>query len=295
MPQLDLPRPALPDRPADGHKGTFGTLIVVGGSCAMLGAPALTAMSGLRGGTGLLRLAVPCDVLGHCLTIEPAATGFPLPMRGGELDGEAAAESLLDQIDHKSVLAVGPGLGVGRAQQQLIEPLIRNVTRPMIVDADGLNNLAHLSRFHRPADAAPWLLTPHPGEYIRLAQAAGIDADPIAPEARAEAAEQLARYYEAVVVLKGSGTIIAGPDGHVINRTGNPALATAGSGDVLMGLIGALVAQGLEPFDAARLGVHLHGLAGDLWAEQYGPRGLTAVDLARSLPRAMTQYAEQPA
>jgi NAD(P)H-hydrate epimerase len=282
----------LPDRPADGHKGTFGTLIIVGGSCAMLGAPALAAMAGLRGGAGLVRLAVPCDVLGHCLTIEPAATGLPLPTRGGELDGEAAAQTVLDNIDHKTVLAIGPGLGTGRAQQRLIEKLIDTATRPVVVDADGLNNLAQLSRSDRPGQAPPLVLTPHPGEYRRLAEAAGIDADPVDPATRPDAAEQLARHYQAVVVLKGRNTIIARHDGHVINQTGNPALATAGSGDVLTGLIGALIAQGLDCFDAARLGVALHGLAGDCWATQYGRRGLTAADLARQLPEAMNHWIE---
>ena len=277
--------PALPTRPEHAHKGTFGTVIVVGGCGTMIGAPALCARAALRSGVGLVKIACPPSILPHVLTIEPSATGIALPSEPGE------AIAQLEQADphHKAVLAVGPGLGTSAVRGELIEALL-NGRRPVVLDADGLNLLA--KRVEQQADppriTAPLLLTPHPGEYRRLAEALRLNADPIDADERGHAASLLARRFNATVVLKGQHTVISDGENVAINPTGNPALATAGSGDVLTGLIASLIAQGMTPFDAAQLGAYLHGKAADQWAQQHGNRGLRAIELADQLPLAFT-------
>lgn len=279
----DIPR--LPGRPADGHKGTFGTVIVVGGSDTMIGAPALCARAALRSGVGLVRVACPLAVLPHVLTIEPSATGIAL---GNEPDDVLAQLDLADP-GHKAVLAVGPGLGQGSVRGELIEALLVG-PRSVVLDADGLNLLA---KSKRAIDAAAGrtaglILTPHPGEYQRLAKALALDADPVDPDRRVDAASQLAQHLRATVVLKGQHSVIADSHQYAINNTGNPALATAGSGDVLTGLIASLLAQGMAPFSAAQLGAYLHGSAADQWAKQHATSGLRAIELADQLPLAFS-------
>ena len=281
----NIPQP--PPRPDDAHKGTFGTVIVVGGCDTMIGAPALCARAALRSGVGLVKIACSPTVLPFVLTIEPGATGVAI----GEEPGEALAQLELADPNKKAVLAVGPGLGQDPLRGELVEALLSGQRR-IVLDADGLNLLAmrikkccQLTQ-HR----APLVLTPHPGEYSRLAAALHIDADPTGDDGqRARAASLLAQHMHAVVLLKGQRTIIADGQHTFINTTGNPALATAGSGDVLTGLIAALIAQGMQPLGAARLGAHAHGLAADLWAKQHGNRGLRAIELADQLPTALTQ------
>ncbi len=281
--------PALLQRPVDGHKGTFGTVVVVGGSWNMVGAPALAAGAALRSGCGLAKIAAPTRVVPFCLSIEPCATGIALP---GPRE-RVQPFSVIDQSARQSdVLAVGPGMGIGPWQAHLVEAILGQ-PRSVVLDADGLNNLAaHFERFRQPH--CPLVITPHPGEAQRLAEAIGIRFDPISHEGRADAAIQLAEACHAVVVLKGNHTVVT--DGaHVhVNETGNVALATAGSGDVLTGLVASLIAQGMGAFEGAALGAHLHGLAGDLWAEQHGPMGMTARELLALVPQAFTRYASGP-
>lgn len=286
----------LPARPADGHKGTFGTVIVVGGSRTMIGAPALCARAALRGGTGLVKIATLPAVLPHTLTIEPAATGIALDFE----HDPAAAMAMLDDADPdgRAVLAIGPGWGQASEAAQLLA-LLLDSPRTMVLDADGLNLLASMlrkdTRAARPQGAAardpktgPRVLTPHPGEFRRLADAVGLDADPVGEEHRPTAAATLCtRLGVDVVLLKGRHTVVSDGRRVYINATGNPALATAGSGDVLTGLIAALLAQGVPCFDAAAWGAHLHGLAADGWARQHGLSGLHAVDLIDALPDVM--------
>ena len=287
--------PPPPARPDDGHKGTFGTVIVVGGSAAMPHAPAICARAAFRSGCGLVKLAAYADVLPAALLTEPSATGIRLDSQDRR-DGELAALDAADP-DQRAVLAVGPGLGGspadgpgsgggGGGDRHRIERLVVSLLhghRPVVMDADALNLLAATGQRHAPT-GPPCVLTPHPGEYRRLARAAGIEQDPIAAESRPAAAEQLARFHHAVVVLKGHRTVVSDGRRSYINPTGNPALATAGTGDVLTGVIAALMAQGLEPFDAAGLGVELHGAAGDAWAKRHGVSGLLARELADELP-----------
>jgi NAD(P)H-hydrate epimerase len=272
-----------PPRPADGHKGTFGTVIVVGGCDTMIGAPALCARAALRSGVGLVKIACPAKILPHVLTIEPSATGIAL----GNEPEDALAQIELADPDQKAVLAVGPGLGQENVRGELVAALLQG-PRAMVLDADGLNLLAKRIREIEPQEHAPLVLTPHPGEYRRLADALGIEANPVDPDLRVHATAQLASQLNAIVVLKGQNSVIADPEHYAINRTGNPVLATAGSGDVLTGTIASLIAQGMLPFDAARLGAHVHGAAADQWAKQRGCRGLRAIELADELSAAIS-------
>ncbi len=277
--------PAVPERPDDGHKGTFGTVVVVGGSATMLGAPALCATAALRAGAGLVKLASEERWLPWLLTMQPGATGMHLEALD-ELEAEAG-----------TVLAVGPGMGQGEPQRRLVAQVLGS-DHAMVLDADGLNALAALKRHASPqawrdaGDAAKQrrselVVTPHPGEFRRLAEAFEIDGDPTDPHQRPTAAAALARALGAVVLLKGPHTIIT--DGRRVyrNPTGNPALGTGGCGDVLTGLIAALMAQGMPGFEAAALGAYLHGDAADAWAADHGPAGLLAMELAHQIPAAL--------
>lgn len=274
--------PPIPDRPADAHKGTFGTVIVVGGSATMIGAPALCASAALRAGAGLVKIAAKPDVLPHAIVIEPGATGIAL----GDL------RAALDETDPgaKAVLAVGPGLGQSPEAAQWVKYLLRQ-PRAMVLDADGLNLLTRMGKARPEGGVSPdrLVLTPHPGEFSRLAAALKITLSPTDADERPRAAAALASAHRAVVVLKGRHSVIADGRRTTVNRTGNPALATAGTGDVLTGVIASLMAQGMTGYDAAVLGAHLHGLAADLWARSNGPVGLTARDLASLIPKAIAE------
>jgi len=270
--------PPLPPREPSGHKGTFGTVCVLGGQAAppnvMIGGPAFTAMAALRAGAGLAVLAVPAPIMSSALVIAPSATGLALPVTEGDhVVVPSAIAALLDQHLPKD-----------RPQQQILVRLLSTVAIPMVIDADGLNALAAVPGFQGDFRGAA-VLTPHPGEFRRLAANLGIDADPVDPGSRTDAAEQLARRLGCVVVLKGAGTVVTDGIRTNVNETGNVVLATAGTGDVLTGVIASIVAQvsrgGGDPdlFDCARLGVHLHGLAADLWAAERGFTGMTAADL----------------
>ena len=283
------PIPPPPPRPDDAHKGTFGTVIIVGGCATMIGAPAICARAALRAGAGLVKVACPAEVLPFVLAIEPSATGIAL---GGEPE-DALAQIELADPQQKAVLAIGPGLGQDAVQGELVMALLAGPRR-VVLDADGLNLLAaHFSKkvsdtFLGDASRAPLVLTPHPGEYGRLAAALELDADPTGDDAECgRAAALLSQRLQCVVLLKGQRTVIAEGERAALNTTGNPALATAGSGDVLTGLIASLIAQGMKPFDAAVLSAHAHGQAADQWAKQHGQRGLRAVELADLLPASL--------
>lgn len=277
--------PPVPARPADAHKGTFGTVIVVGGCATMIGAPALCATAALRSGAGLVKIAAPPGVLPVAIEIEPGATGVIVSQN----DTENTLFNL-DQADpnRHAVLAVGPGMGQSETSAQLVDQLLGD-DRIMVLDADGLNVLAGMNT-PRPTPGPPLVMTPHPGEFLRLGKPLGIKASPTDPATRPAAATELAHAHHAVVVLKGQHSVVSDGDHVYVNRTGNPALATAGCGDVLTGLIAALIAQRMTPFDAAVLGVYLHGLASDLWSAKYGPSGLTARDLANLLPEVFNRH-----
>jgi len=275
--------PRLLPRRRDAHKGDFGTVLLIGGSRGMTGAITLAGMAALRGGAGLVRLAVPDVCLQTVAAHEPSYMTAPLPSDGAGRIAAEAYEQILSLAETATVVGCGPGLGRCWDLDQLVCRLYQELAKPMVVDADGLNALAaDPDVLAQPA--GPRILTPHPGEFARLIGRR------LETEARRAAAVDLASRCRVVVVLKGFQTLITDGTRQAVNPTGNPGMATGGSGDVLTGLVAALAAQGLEPFDAARLGVYLHGLAGDLAAAELGEVSLIASDLVRYLPKAFCQY-----
>ncbi len=296
MTQLITTTPPPPPRPANAHKGTFGTVIITGGSNTMIGATALAASAALRSGAGLAKIATPQNILPFCLTIEPSATGIPLPINYNPNELQQLPPQLNNAVkpstttNHPTIaLAVGPGMSIGPGQQLLIDHILREKC-PTVLDADALNNLA-TSQSPTHLTHPQTILTPHPGEFIRLAKSVSSTLDPTDPDQRCQAAENLAAKYNSVVVLKGKNTVVTDATKTYINTTGNPALATAGTGDILTGIIAALLAQNLTPLDAASLAVYIHGLAADIWAKSHGQSGLTAQNLADLLPHTFHQYA----
>ncbi len=277
---LEEARAVAKSRPPAGHKGTFGHLLCIGGSRGKAGAAALMAHGGLRSGCGLVTVAAPASVQEALAIKLTEAMTAPLPEEEGEF-APSSAQALSPLLHRKRSVALGPGMGTGPGALALVEWLAGNCTLPVVADADALNCLA--GRLHLLQGASsPWVLTPHPGEMARLVGASV----PEIKEDRMAAALHLARETGAVVVLKGAATVTAAPEGPLsINDSGNSGMATGGMGDVLTWIIGGLLAQGLAPYDAARLGVFVHGLSGDLLARLKGPMGYTAQELAQGLPR----------
>ncbi|MFM7201811.1 MAG: NAD(P)H-hydrate dehydratase [Myxococcota bacterium] len=272
----------LPSRPRAGHKGTFGHVAVVAGSKGKGGAAVLTAHAALRAGAGLVTLLTPRSTLPTLAGIGPELMVEPIEDQGmGHFQPEALPE-LVRHLQGKSAVALGPGLSAGPAVRATVEGLLQALQLPMVLDADGLNVLqGQLERLqHIPGRL---ILTPHPGEAARLL---GWSTAEVGHQ-RPDAARLLARQAHQVVVLKGARSVIAAPDGRLsINSTGNSGMATGGSGDVLTGVLAGLLAQGLEPEDAACVGVFAHGLAGDLQAEVQGQRALVAGDVVAGLGHA---------
>ncbi|ABU57612.1 NAD(P)H-hydrate epimerase [Roseiflexus castenholzii] len=315
----DLARSLLPPRPPDSHKGTFGKALVVAGSVHYPGAASLASAGAARVGAGLVTLAVGRSQLVGPGRI-PEVTLHPLPEAEWGVLGDAAADEMLAILGDYQALLVGPGLGREKATRAFFERLLglqsprhrgqigfRIATagsekaavkqRPelpfTVIDADGLNILADLIHHPEPSNAAfgaVWdrlpmgrcVLTPHPGEMRRLLGVEQIAEHPV------DVAKDAAARWKQIVVLKGATTVIADPEGRVrVNDGGNPALATAGTGDVLAGAIAGLLAQGLKPFDAATLGVYLHSAAGRLVRDELGDMGTLAGDLLPRLPLAI--------
>jgi NAD(P)H-hydrate epimerase len=276
--------PQLPPRAPDSHKGSFGRVLVVAGSRGMAGAAVLCASAALRGGAGLVRLAVPREIGPIVAAANPCYLTALLPQdEDGQLDAQAEMD-LLALAQANQVVALGPGLGLGKAVTAVVTEAVAGVQVPLVLDADGLNAVAHDTGCLR-RRPAPTVLTPHPGEMARLAR---MDLSELQVR-REDVAVRFAAEHGVVLVLKGHGTVVSDGRRVYTNSTGNPGLATGGTGDVLTGLIAALVAQGLDPFDAAQLGVHLHGLAGDLARDDLGEVSLIASDLLTYLPRAFRQ------
>jgi len=276
--------PALTSRALTSHKGDFGRVLLVGGSRGMSGAVALAGMAALRSGAGLVTLAVPDVCLDVIACMAPEYMTVPLPTdTEGRITG-AAVERIRDLAQTATVVGMGPGLGRSQQLDRLVPAIVSNVDLPMVVDADGLNALASAQP---PIDlglrqrATPVILTPHPGEFRRLTT------QPENSLAQLRAcAPAFAQQHNAIVLLKGHRTLITDGTQSVENTTGNPGMATGGAGDVLTGIIAALLGQGLAPFDAAQLGAHVHGVAGDLAADKLGQTSLIAGDLVDHLPAA---------
>ena len=285
-PTASIVVPRLAPRSADSHKGTFGRVLVVAGSRGMSGAAVLCGSAALRGGAGLVQVAVPGEILPTVAAGNPCYMTAPFAQDVRGRLAAAAADEIVELANNwADVVAVGPGLGQSDAMPALMTALFDRSGKPLVIDADGLNALARL-----PADAwrdrrHPIVLTPHPGEFARLC---GRSTDEVRGR-RADLALAYAADHRMTLVLKGHCTLVTDGQSLYSNTTGNPGMATGGTGDVLTGLIAALIGQKLEPFDAAILGVWVHGRAGDLAAGQLGQTAMIATDLLACLPDALRE------
>ena len=277
--------PRLPRRKSDSHKGDFGRVLIVGGSRGMVGAPALAASAALRAGAGLVKMALPDCIQLTTAALEPCATSLALPDTPAGTFSLAAIGKIISAAKDHDVIAIGPGLDQSAALTKLLAAVIALPNKPVVIDADGLNNLARIKAWPKKV-RAKLILTPHPGEAKRLWSGLSKSAW---PKDRQAAALALARACRQTVVLKGAGTIVTDGSRVYKNTTGNPGLATGGTGDVLTGILAALLGQGMSLFDSAVLGVYVHGRAGDLAAEMVGQVSLTATDLLEVLPDALRQ------
>lgn len=279
-------RSRLPKGKADGHKGDFGKVGIGAGSIGFTGAPTLAAKAAARSGAGLVFLHVPESIYPIEAVKNTEAMVFPLPCDGKELS-PAAAQVLLPKLQSYDACLIGPGLGQSDGARAVVEAAVSGISAPLVLDADGLNLLGtHIDECR--TRKIPAVLTPHEGEFKRL----GGD---LAGKDRISAARDFAVEHGCVLVLKGRGTVIACPDGTAfLNPTGNAGMAKGGSGDVLSGVILALLGQGMSPEDGAVAAVYLHGRAGDLCAAQWGQRGMLPSDLIEMLPQAFGEMDGNP-
>lgn len=275
---------ALPPRAEDSHKGTYGHVLVLAGALGKSGAAMVCGRASLRAGAGLATIASPAPALATNLAQTPELMTEPLPDdEGAWRFSSDEAPRLLGAFDGKDALVFGPGVGVTPATRALTEWLIASSPVPLVIDADGLNCLAKEIHWLE-KKRSPIVLTPHPGEMARLGPSSTTEVQ----ENRMDAARRLAETYGVTVVLKGARTLIADPQGIVtINPTGNPGMASGGMGDCLAGMVGSLIAQGVEPTEAAEVAVFWHGLAADRVAARRGEAGLLASDVIDELPPAL--------
>lgn len=282
----EIVRNIMPVRRPEGHKGTYGRVLVVGGSQGLSGAAAMASTAALKAGAGLVTLAVPASlhsIMGVKLT---EVMTQPLPETEEVSISLAAAPAVRELAGSADVIAVGPGMSTHQDTVAFIRELLNFAEQPLVIDADGLNALAGAEELVADCQAVP-VLTPHPGEMAKLL---GIKTEDVQNN-RIEAALEAARKYNSIVVLKGNRTVVCSSDGTIyINPTGNPGMATGGAGDVLTGIIAGLLGQGLNPLDAAVAGVYFHGAAGDLAAAEKGMLSMTAGDILEYLPQATKSF-----
>lgn len=278
---ISLASSMLPPRPPYGHKGTFGSVLILAGSPGLTGAATLTSLSALRSGAGLVYLGIPHSLNEILETKATEVVTIPLPETPSHTISSSAMDVLNMYFKKVDLVVVGPGAGLHTDTRDLLIELMKTASSPMIIDADGLNNL-NGNDFK--SEHFPLILTPHPGELLRLT---GKSIDYINRN-RIDIALRLAREWNGVLVLKGAPTVVASPDGRCyLNTTGNSALATAGSGDVLTGIIAGLCAQGTDILWSAVLGVYIHGLSGDFAAEEKTEYGVIAGDVMENIPQAI--------
>ena len=284
--------PRLPPRGRDSSKRDYGRVVVVGGAAGMAGAPALAAMAALKSGAGLVEAVVPESVAAITASFDPCVMTHACPAgRDGTCDS-AALTVIRTRLAEADAVAIGPGLGRSAAVTEIVQLLWREAPQPAVFDADALFAISHLDRGMLSVHAGPRILTPHTGEMMRL-----LGGDPRSEQARDRPllegrAAELATAIDAVIVLKGPDTLVVDRQRQAHNDTGNPGMATGGTGDVLTGIIAALLAHRMAPFDAARLGAWIHGRAGDLAAAEIGQVSLTARDLLDWLPDAFRSVVE---
>ncbi len=269
----------LLQRKLNAHKGDFGHILILAGSARFSGAAVLCAEAAMRAGAGLVTLGIPKGLNTAIIKIKPKEV-MTLPLAETKNGGLSflAYKKIKDFTKNVDVIAIGPGLGQDKSTQKLVRSVVSKINKPMVIDADGLNALvSHLDllRFTR-------ILTPHPGEMARLL---GVNVKKV-QDKRKEISGKFAAEYKVTLVLKGHNTIVAGPQANLyINKSGNPGMATAGSGDVLTGMIAAFLGQGLNAFDAAKYAVYLHGLAGDIAAGEKTEISLIATDIIDKIPQ----------
>ena len=276
--------PKLPRRAPDGHKGTYGKVLVFAGSRGMSGAAVLCGHAALRAGAGLVQVASPVDVQPVIAASYPAYTTVGIRQHTDGTFGDGTMEEVVESAKSADVLALGPGLGRAPGTVAFVRGLLTKLPdTPVVLDADGLFALSpFVVEFKR---QAPFVLTPHAGEFARLTGQTAPSTD----AARREQAVAFARKFGCVLLLKGSGTVVSDGTRFYRNSSGNPGMASGGSGDVLSGIIAALIGQGLSAFDSAVLGTWVHGRAGDLGAAKLGQTSLTATDLIDFLPAALRE------
>ena len=275
-------REYLFNRPDDSNKGTLGSLLCICGSYGMAGAAIMAGKAALRCGIGLLKIAVPKSIYPVCATNILESVYYPLEETSNGIISSKNTDFLLEMCEKSSAVVIGCGLSVCDDTKNLVQSVITNCEKPLVIDADALNCICNKPEILKNLKA-PAIITPHPGEMARL-----LHSTPKAVNSNREnTAIDFAKKFGVVTVLKGAGTIIASPDGEVyINHTGNSGMATGGSGDILSGIIGSLLAQGASPINAAAAGVFLHGTIGDLAAEKLGKISMLPTDMIDMIPTA---------
>lgn len=282
----EQPPLTLPARRRDAHKGDYGRVLLVGGSRGMSGSIALSSIAALHTGSGLVTAAVPDRCLETVAGFHPAIMTYPLCDQGsGRFSIEAAGE-LAQPLDLADAIGCGPGMTTEPGSIRIVERILQSAGRPRVLDADAINVMSQIEWSNLLA-GGPLVLTPHPGEFARLS---GVESKH--RSLQVEAAQGLAQRHSMVIVLKGGPTIVVSADQTWTNSTGNPGMATAGSGDVLTGVITSLLGQGLCDWDAARLGVWIHGRAGDLVAAAVGQAGLTAPAISSAIPQVVDEVTQ---
>lgn len=273
---------AVFNRPDDSNKGTLGSLLCICGSYGMAGAAIMAGKAALRCGIGLLKIAVPKSIYPVCATNILESVYYPLEETSNGIISSKNTDFLLEMCEKSSAVVIGCGLSVCDDTKNLVQSVITNCEKPLVIDADALNCICNKPEILKNLKA-PAIITPHPGEMARL-----LHSTPKAVNSNREnTAIDFAKKFGVVTVLKGAETIIASPDGEVyINHTGNSGMATGGSGDILSGIIGSLLAQGASPINAAAAGVFLHGTIGDLAAEKLGKISMLPTDMIDMIPTA---------
>lgn len=273
---------AVFNRPDDSNKGTLGSLLCICGSYGMAGAAIMAGKAALRCGIGLLKIAVPKSIYPVCATNILESVYYPLEETSNGVISSKNTDFLLEICEKSSAVVIGCGLSVCDDTKNLVQSVITNCEKPLVIDADALNCICNKPEILKNLKA-PAIITPHPGEMARLLHSTPKTVN----SNRENTAIDFAKEFGVVTVLKGAGTIIASPDGEVyINHTGNSGMATGGSGDVLSGIIGSLLAQGASPINAAAAGVFLHGTIGDLAAEKLGKISMLPTDMIDMIPTA---------
>lgn len=273
---------AVFNRPDDSNKGTLGSLLCICGSYGMAGAAIMAGKAALRCGIGLLKIAVPKSIYPVCATNILESVYYPLEETSNGVISSKNTDFLLEMCEKSSAVVIGCGLSVCDDTKNLVQSVITNCEKPLVIDADALNCICNKPEILKNLKA-PAIITPHPGEMARLLHSTPKTVN----SNRENTAINFAKKFGVVTVLKGAGTIIASPDGEVyINHTGNSGMATGGSGDVLSGIIGSLLAQGAAPINATAAGVFLHGTIGDLAAEKLGKISMLPTDMIDMIPTA---------